>query len=306
MLNDYLQIKPDVADALKRGQPVLALESTIISHGMPYPQNVETARKVESIARQNGAIPATLAILGGKLKVGLNDDEIDFLGSGEGILKASSRDLPYLVANKLNGASTVAASVRIAAMAGINVLATGGIGGVHRGADKTFDISADLQEIGRNNVAVVCAGAKSILDIGLTLEYLETLGVPVAGYQTDQFPAFFTRKSGFEVPLNVGSVVELGHILKTKWQMGMTGGMVLANPIPKEHELPPEMAKSATFQALAELEQLGICGKAATPFLLSRIESITKGESLRCNIELVGNNVKLGALLAVEMSRSHS
>ncbi len=303
MLNDYLEFLPQVAEAIDRGQPVLALESTIIAHGMPYPQNVETAREVESIARQNGVIPATLAILGGKLKVGLNDKEIDFLGSGEGISKASSRDLPFLVANKLNGAATVAASVRIAAMAGIKVMATGGIGGVHRGAEKTFDISADLPEIARSDVAVVCAGAKSILDIGLTLEYLETLGIPVAGYQTDHFPAFFTRNSGFEVPQRVDSVEELAGILKAKWAMNLKGGMIIANPIPKEHELPLKMAETATSQALQELEEQGIKGKAATPFLLSRIEALTKGESLRSNIKLVCNNVKLGALLAVELSR---
>ncbi len=302
MLNEYLDLLPEVAAALDRGQPVLALESTIIAHGMPYPENVRTAREVESIVRKNGATPATLAILKGKLKVGLSKEEIEFLGKGEGILKASSRDLPFLVAEKLNGAATVAASVRIAALAGIKVMATGGIGGVHRGADKTFDISADLPELARNDVAVVCAGAKSILDIGLTLEYLETLGVPVAGYQTDRFPAFFTRDSGFEVPQRVDSIEELANILNTKWAMRIKGGMVIANPIPKEHEIPKRKAESAISQALAELEQKGIKGKAATPFLLSRIEALTDGESLRSNIELVRNNVKLGTLLAVELS----
>lgn len=303
MLNNYLQVKPEIEEALRKGLPVVALESTIISHGMPYPQNIKTAMEVERIVRENGAVPATIAILNGKLTVGLNDEELELLGNSTDVVKASRRDLPFIVAKELNGATTVAATMIIAAMAGIKVFATGGIGGVHRHAQETFDISADLQELSNTNVAVVCAGAKSILDLGLTLEYLETQGVPVVGYETDEFPAFYTRKSGFKVDYRVDSEIELAKALKAKWDMELKGGLVIANPIPHEYEMNYDDINNAISNALKEADDKGVKGKEATPFLLSKVKEITKGKSLESNIQLVYNNAKLAAKLALELSK---
>ncbi|MEG0774704.1 pseudouridine-5'-phosphate glycosidase [Clostridium sp.] len=303
MLEKYLDINKDVEEALKLGRPVVALESTIISHGMPYPKNVETALNVEKIIRDNGAVPATIAILNGKLKVGLTEEEIEFLGKEKNVAKTSRRDIPFIVANELNGATTVASTMIIADLAGIKVFATGGIGGVHRGATETFDISADLEELSMTDVAVVCAGAKSILDIGLTLEYLETKGVPVVGYKTDELPAFYTRKSGFKVDYKVESEETLARSLKAKWDLGLSGGVVVANPIPEEFAMNFDEINDAINEALRESEEKGIKGKESTPFLLSKVKEITKGQSLEANIQLVYNNAKLGAKIAVELSK---
>jgi len=303
MLEKYLDINPEVKAALMEGKPVVALESTIISHGMPYPKNVETALKVESIIRENGAIPATIAILEGKLKVGLTTEEVEFLGKTSGVIKTSRRDIPFIVANKLNGATTVASTMIIAALAGIKVFATGGIGGVHRGAAQTMDISADLEELAMTDVAVVCAGCKSILDIGLTREYLETKGVPVVGFQTEELPAFYTRKSGFKVDYKVDSEEILAKALKAKWDLGLEGGMVVANPIPEEFEMDYDTINNAIETAVKEAEEKGIVGKESTPFLLSKVKEITGGSSLESNIQLVFNNAKVGAKLAVEVSK---
>ncbi len=303
MLEKYLDINPEVKAALMEGKAVVALESTIISHGMPYPKNVETALKVESVIRENGAIPATIAILEGKLKVGLTTEEVEFLGKTSGVIKTSRRDIPFIVANKLNGATTVASTMIIAALAGIKVFATGGIGGVHRGAAQTMDISADLEELAMTDVAVVCAGCKSILDIGLTREYLETKGVPVVGFQTEELPAFYTRKSGFKVDYKVDSEEILAKALKAKWDLGLEGGMVVANPIPEEFEMDYDTINNAIETAVKEAEEKGIVGKESTPFLLSKIKEITGGSSLESNIQLVFNNAKVGAKLAVELSK---
>lgn len=304
MLEKYLDIKPEVKKALEEGKAVVALESTIISHGMPYPQNVKTALNVEKIVRENGAVPATIAILNGKLKVGLTEDEIEYLGKkGPAVVKTSRRDIPFIVAKKLDGATTVATTMIIASLACIKVFGTGGIGGVHRGAQKTFDISADLQELAHTNVAVVCAGAKSILDIGLTLEYLETQGVPVVGFGTEEMPAFYTRKSGFKVDYRVDSEKELASALKSKWDLGLNGGMVIGNPIPEEFEMDYDTINGAIEKALKEADEKGIKGKEITPFLLAKVKDITGGESLDSNIRLVYNNVKVAAKLAVELSK---
>lgn len=303
MLKQYLDIHPEVKEALDKGQAVVALESTIISHGMPYPKNVETALNVEKIIRDNGAIPATIAILNGKLKVGLGQDEIEYLGKAENVVKTSRRDIPFIVAKGLDGATTVASTMIIAALAGIKVFATGGIGGVHRGAETSFDISADLQELGHTNVAVVCAGAKSILDIGLTLEYLETLGVPVVGFGTEELPAFYTRRSGFGVDYRIDTEKELAEILKSKWDLGLDGGLVVANPIPEEHAMDFDLINNAIKAALVEAEEKGIKGKESTPFLLAKVKDITKGDSLEANIQLVYNNARVGANLAVELAK---
>lgn len=303
MLEKYLEISSEVKNALKEGKPVVALESTIISHGMPYPRNVETALKVEEIIRENGAIPATIAILGGKLKVGLSEEEIEYLGKAENVIKTSRRDIPFIIAKKLDGATTVASTMIIANLAGIKVFATGGIGGVHRGAQQTFDISADLEELARTNVAVVCAGAKSILDIGLTLEYLETKGVPVVGFKTEELPAFYTVKSGYKVDYKVESEEELAKALKAKWDVNLNGGMVVANPIPEEYAMDYDEITNAIESAVKESEEKGIKGKASTPFLLSKVKDITAGKSLDANIELVYNNAKVGAKLALELSK---
>jgi pseudouridylate synthase len=304
MLEKYLEINPEVKKALDEGKAVVALESTIISHGMPYPQNVETALNVEKIIRENGAIPATIAILNGKLKVGLTRDEINYLGKkGVAVVKTSRRDIPFIISKKLDGATTVSATMIIANLAGIKVFGTGGIGGVHRGAENTFDISADLQELANTNVAVVCAGAKSILDLGLTLEYLETQGVPVVGFGTKELPAFYTRKSGFKVDYRIDTEKELALALKIKWDLGLNGGMVIANPIPIQYEMDYETITEAIEKALKEAEEKGIKGKETTPFLLAKVKDITSGASLDSNIQLVYNNVKVAARLAVELEQ---
>jgi len=303
MLNKYLDIKPEVARAISEGKAVVALESTIISHGMPYPQNVKTALEVEALVRANGAVPATIAILGGRLKVGLTEAEVEYLGKTPNVIKTSRRDIPFIVAKGIDGATTVATTMILAAMAGIKVFATGGIGGVHRGAQETYDVSADLQELAQTNVAVVCAGAKSILDIGLTLEYLETHGVPVVGYQTDELPAFYTRKSGFGVDYRVDTPVELATALKAKWDLGLNGGMVITNPIPEAYEMNPELINKAIETAVKEAEEKGIKGKESTPFLLSKVKELTGGDSLDSNIQLVFNNAILASKLAVELEK---
>ena len=303
MIEQYLDILPEVAEAIKNNKPVVALESTIISHGMPYPQNVETARQVESIIREHGAVPATICIIDGRLKVGLSEEELEFLGTAKDVAKVSRRDLPYIVAKKLNGATTVATTMIIAEMAGIEVFVTGGIGGVHRGAEDNFDISADLTELSQTNVAVVCAGAKSILDIGLTLEYLETQGVPVIGYQTNELPAFYTRRSGFDLLHRSDSAKELASIINTKFALKLQGGVVIANPIPEAFAMDYDLITKAIETALKEADKQNVKGKDITPFLLSYIKEITKGKSLVSNIQLVYNNARLGADLAVEMKK---
>jgi pseudouridine-5'-phosphate glycosidase len=303
MNNDHLHLLPEVAEALAQGLPVVALESTIISHGMPYPQNVETALRVEQRVRKNGAVPATIAILGGKMMAGLSPDLIAFLGEkGQSAIKTSRRDIPFVLSKKLPGATTVASTMIIAQLAGIRIFATGGIGGVHRGAADTMDISADLQELAKTNVAVVSAGAKSILDIGLTLEYLETFGVPVIGYQTDEFPNFYTRQSGYGLDYRLDSPAEIAQVLKTKWEIGLTGGALIANPIPPEHQPAFAAIQAATEKAIAEAFDKGIRGKETTPFLLARIKDLTGGESLQANIELVLNNAALGARVAAALA----
>lgn len=301
-MEKYLVVSEEVKEALKAGKPVVALESTIISHGMPYPKNVETALKVEEIIRENGAVPATIAILNGELKAGLTKEEIDYLGSANGVLKVSRRDIPYVVSSKKDGATTVASTMIIAQMAGIEVFATGGIGGVHRGAETTMDISADLEELGRTNVCVVCAGAKSILDLGLTLEYLETKGVPVLGYQTKTLPAFYTRNSQFSVDYNMETPKEIASMLKAKWDLNLSGGVLVANPIPEEYSMDEKLISETIEKAVKEAEENGIKGKETTPFLLAKIKELTGGESLESNIELVYNNARLAAKIACELS----
>lgn len=296
----YLDIAPEVQHALSNGKAVVALESTIISHGMPYPQNVATAMQVEEAVRQQGAVPATIAIVGGRLKAGLSQGEIEQLGrAGHAVTKVSRRDIPFIVASGGLGATTVAATMVIAAMAGIRIFATGGIGGVHRGAQESFDVSADLQELAQTPVAVVCAGAKSILDLRLTLEYLETHGVPVVGYQTDSLPAFFTRDSAFKVDYHLDSAAQIAAVLKAKWGMGLAGGMVIANPIPEEFAMPRAAIDQAIEQALQEAAEQGIAGKESTPFLLARVCELTGGDSLASNIQLVLNNARLASAIAV-------
>ena len=298
-MNPYLDIHPEVAEAIRSGRPVVALESTIISHGMPYPQNVETALRVEQVIRDNGAVPATIAVIGGRLKAGLTPEEIEYFGKkGRAIAKASRRDLAMLCARGEDGATTVTTTMIIAHMAGIRIFATGGIGGVHRGAQTTMDISADLEELAHTPVMVICAGAKSILDLGLTLEYLETLGVPVLGYQTKELPAFYTRHSGFGVDYQVNSPQELAQALKTQQDLGFPGGMLVTNPIPEEYSMPKDVIDAAIDQAIRECEEQGIHGKDTTPFLLARVAELTGGDSLASNIQLVLNNAKLAAQTA--------
>ena len=300
-LNKFLDIKPEVAEALAAGKPVVALESTIISHGMPYPQNVQTALEVERIVREHGAVPATIAVIGGRLKAGLTAEEIEYFGKkGLNIAKASRRDLAVLCARGEDGATTVTTTMIIAHMAGIRVFATGGIGGVHRGAETTMDISADLEELGQTPVMVVCAGAKSILDLGLTLEYLETKGVPVVGYQTKELPAFYTRTSGFNVDYRMDSPAELAKAFKTQNDLGFPAGMLVANPIPEEYAMPLEVITAAIDKAIAESVEKGIKGKETPPFLLARVSELTGGDSLASNIQLVFNNARLAAKTAVE------
>lgn len=294
-----LQIAPEVADALAAGRPVVALESTIISHGMPYPQNVAMATEVEGIVREHGAVPATIAILDGRLCIGLSPDQLELLASDGNVTKVSVRDLPYVVAQGQHGATTVAATMRLAAMAGIRTFVTGGLGGVHRGAQQTFDISADLTELGQTSVAVVSAGVKSILDIALTLETLETLGVPVLGFGSDEFPSFYSRSSGHAAPMRVDTAAEVAAVMRAKWDLGIEGGVVIANPIPEEDEIPADEIGAIIDQALGDMDALGIRGKEATPYLLGRIVEITGGASLTANIALVRHNARLGAAVAV-------
>ena len=296
IMNKYLDVNPEVAEAIANGKPVVALESTIISHGMPYPQNVETALQVEQIIRDNGAVPATIAIIGGRLKAGLTAEEIEYFGKkGQDIHKASRRDLAVLCARGEDGATTVTTTMIIAHMAGIKIFATGGIGGVHRGAETTMDISADLEELGQTPVMVVCAGAKSILDLGLTLEYLETKGVPVVGYGTEELPAFYTRESGFGVDYRIDTPEELAAAFKAGHEMGLKSGMLVTNPIPEEFAMP----KAVIDQAIRECNANGIKGKETTPFLLARVAELTGGDSLASNIRLVFNNAKVAAQTAV-------
>ncbi len=303
MKNYYMEMTEEVKEAIAGGKPVVALESTIISHGMPYPKNVETALRVEEIIRENGAVPATIAIIDGVLKVGLTEEEVDYMGKAKGIAKVSRRDIPYIVSQKLDGATTVASTMIIADMAGISIFATGGIGGVHRGAEITMDISADLEELANTNVAVVCAGAKSILDIGLTLEYLETKGVPVFGYETEELPAFFTRESGFKVDYRVDSPEEMAKALKTKWDLELNGGALIANPIPEKYSMDSDFITKTIEDAVKEAGERGISGKDTTPFLLSKVTEMTKGDSLESNIQLVYNNAKVAALVAAEYAK---
>ena len=298
-MKEYLELSPAVKAALAAGKPVVALESTIISHGMPYPQNVETALRVEEAVRESGATPATIAILGGKLKAGLTHEEIEYLGKkGQAVTKASRRDLPVLVARGADGATTVATTMIIAHLAGIRVFATGGVGGVHRGAETTMDISADLEELGRTPVMVVCAGAKAILDLGLTLEYLETKGVPVIGYGTEELPAFYTRTSGYKVDYRIDTPEELAAAFRAQQEMGLGGGMLVTNPIPEEFSMDPAKINAAIDQAVADSRRLGIHGKETTPYLLARVKELTGGESLASNIQLVLNNARLAARVA--------
>lgn len=299
METKYLEIAPEVRKALANGDPVVALESTIISHGMPYPQNVETALRVEEIVRENGAVPATTAIIGGKLKCGLKKEEIEYLGKkGLEVTKCSRRDIPMAIARGFDGATTVATTMIIAHMAGVSIFATGGIGGVHRGAQETMDISADLEELANTPVMVVCAGAKAILDIPLTLEYLETKGVPILGYKTDKLPAFYTRSSKFNVDYRVDSPLEAAKAFEAQRGAGLHTGMLMANPIPEEFSMDEEMINNAIEAAVKEAEEKGIKGKDSTPFLLSKVKDITGGSSLDANIELVFNNAKVAAQIA--------
>ncbi|MBR6018235.1 MAG: pseudouridine-5'-phosphate glycosidase [Paludibacteraceae bacterium] len=301
-MNKYLSISPEVEEALRNHQPVVALESTIISHGMPYPQNVETALRVEQTIRDHGAVPATIAIIGGRLKAGCTPEEIEYLGKkGPAVTKASRRDLPVLIARGEDGATTVTTTMIIAAMAGIQVFATGGIGGVHHHAQQTFDISADLEELAQTPVMVICAGPKGILDLGLTLEYLETKGVPVIGYQTDELPAFYTRHSGFEVDYRLDTPQELAAAFRAKQALGLRGGMLVNNPIPEEYSMPADVINFAINMALREAEEKGVHGKQCTPFLLERVKDITGGDSLAANIQLVLNNARLAAMTAAAM-----
>ena len=303
-MEQFLVYSDEVRAARAAGKPIVALESTIISHGMPYPQNVQTAREVEQIIRDGGATPATIALIDGKICVGLSDAQLEQLGNTEGVLKVSRRDLPYVLSQKKLGATTVAATMICADLADIRVFVTGGIGGVHRGAQTSFDISADLQELAHTSVAVVCAGAKSILDLPLTLEYLETHGVPVVSVGQAQFPAFFTRESGLNADFQLDDAVALADFISTKWQLGLSGGVVVANPVPEAHAMPKAEIDAMTEQALREAEAQGVNGKAVTPFLLARIKQLTGGRSLDTNIALVKNNALLGAALAVQLAQT--
>ncbi|XHS79851.1 pseudouridine-5'-phosphate glycosidase [Burkholderiaceae bacterium UC74_6] len=302
-LEDLIAFSPEVAAARAQHRPIVALESTIISHGMPHPQNVETAREVEAIIRAEGAVPATIAVLGGKIRIGLTDAELELLGRSPDAMKLSRRDLAYGLSSGRVGATTVAATMICARLAGIEVFVTGGIGGVHRGAPESFDISADLQELAQTPVAVVCAGAKSILDIGLTLEYLETQGVPVVAVGQENFAAFYTPDSGFKADFRIDEPGEVARFVRTKWALGLNGGVVVSNPVPADQAMPREQIEAITRQALDECESQGISGKAVTPFLLARIKALTGGSSLATNIALVKNNARLGARLAKALQK---
>lgn len=297
-MKNYLSYSKEVQEGLDQGLPIIALESTIISHGMPYPQNVETAREVEQILRDAGCVPATIALIDGQIKIGLSDEELEMFGQAKDVAKASRRDMAYLLATKKIGATTVAATMIAAELAGIELFVTGGIGGVHRGAETTMDISADLEELSKTKVGVVCAGAKSILDIGLTLEYLETKGVPVIGYGTDELPAFYTRQSGFDVNFKLDTAEEVAQVLRAKWELNLEGGAVIANPIPEEDALDHDFITEIIEKALREAEQKGIQGKQVTPFLLGKVKELTDGTSLVANIALVKNNARVGAEIA--------
>ena len=300
---DYLDIKDEVKEALENNKPVVALESTIIAHGMPYPQNIETAVEIEDLLRERDVVPATIAIIDGKIKIGLSKEEIEFLGQSKEVFKVSRRDLPVVLAREKHGATTVAATMISAEMAGVEVFVTGGVGGVHRGADKTFDISADLEELKRTNVAVVSAGVKSILDIGLTLEKLETFGVPVLAYKTEEFPAFYSRESGYKADYKIKSAADGAKIIKAKWESGLDGGLMIAVPVPKSDEIKSDIINRKIKQALKEADEKKITGKELTPFLLDRIKEITDGKSLDTNISLVKNNAVTGAKIAKELSK---
>ena len=302
-LNDYLDFHPDIENALKNNLPIVALESTIISHGMPYPKNVETALMVEETVRSNNSVPATIAIIKGRLKIGLTEKEIEFLATNDEIKKISRRDLAVAVSQKLSGSTTVASTMIIANLANIAVFATGGIGGVHRGAETTLDISADLDELSRTNVCVVCAGVKSILNIGLTLEYLETKGVPIIGYKTSEMPAFYSTKSGFNVDYRIDAADDIADILKTKWDLSINGGVLVTNPIPVADELELSVMNEAINQAIIEADNEKITGKKITPYLLSKVNEITKGKSLNANIKLIKNNANLAAKIAVHFAK---
>lgn len=301
-MKQYITLSEEVHIAKEQGKPIVALESTIISHGMPYPQNVKTAREVEQIIRDNGAVPATIAIVDGKIKIGLSDEELEMFGKSTDVAKASRRDLAYLLATKKLGATTVAATMICAEAAGINIFVTGGIGGAHRGAETTMDISADLEELGQTNVAVICAGAKSILDLGLTMEYLETKGVPVIGYQTDVLPAFYTRNSEFSVNFRADDAETIASTLKVKWDLNLKGGAVIANPIPEEHAMDEQFINGIIESALKEAEERKIAGKDVTPFMLGKVKELTEGKSLDANIALVKNNAVVGAQIAVSLN----
>lgn len=301
-MNEFISISKEVKEALDNNRPIVALESTIISHGMPYPENAKTALKCQDIVRENGAVPATIAIIKGKLKIGLTDEEIDYLGrEGLKVNKTSTRDIPYIVSLKKDGATTVSATSYIASLVGIKIFATGGIGGVHRKAQETFDISADLDELSKTKMAVVCAGAKSILDLGLTLEYLETKAVDVIGYKTDILPAFYTSKSDFKVNHRLDSPIDIANLIKAKWELGMPGGVLITNPIPTEYEMDKDVIDKAINEAIIEMDKLGITGNKTTPYLLAKIKDITGGDSLESNIKLVFNNCKLASQIAKEL-----
>ncbi|MEQ6359207.1 pseudouridine-5'-phosphate glycosidase [Thermoanaerobacter thermohydrosulfuricus] len=302
-MNKFIDLSKEVKEAMEERKPVVALESTIISHGMPYPENIETAKTLENIVREHGAIPATIAIINGRIKIGLSEEELEFMGTSKEILKASRRDLPVVLAKGLSAATTVSATMICANLAGIKVFVTGGIGGVHRRAEQTFDISADLQELANTDVAVVCAGAKAILDLPRTLEYLETFGVPVVGFKTWEFPAFYTRESGLKVDYKVDDEIEAAKIIKTKWDLGLKGGVLIANPIPEEYALDKAYIDKAIEDALYEAEKRNIKGKEITPFLLDKIKDLTQGKSLKANIELVKNNAHVGAKIAIELNK---
>ena len=297
-MNAYLHINPEVEQALRANKPVVALESTIISHGMPYPKNVETALSVEQIVRDHGAVPATIGVMDGKCVVGMSREQIETFGKSKDVWKVSLRDLPYVVSQKLLGATTVAATMRIASMAGIKVFVTGGIGGVHRGAEHTMDISADLTEMAQTDVAIVSAGVKSILDIGLTLEYLETLGIPVVTFGSDEFPSFYSRESGFKSPLRLDDPTSIAEMLRTKWEIGLKGSVLIANPLSKESSIDRNEMESHIQEALTATEHAGVSGKEVTPFLLKYIADHTSGESLEANITLIRSNAALGARIA--------
>ncbi|MEI2739306.1 MAG: pseudouridine-5'-phosphate glycosidase [Chitinophagaceae bacterium] len=298
-MNSFLEIQPEVQEALASGKAVVALESTIISHGMPYPKNVETALAVEEVVRANGAVPATIAIFNGKCYVGLTNEQLEYFGKANNVWKVSLRDMPYVISQNLYGATTVAATMRIADMAGIKIFVTGGIGGVHRGAETSMDISADLTEMAQTSVAVVSAGVKSILDIGLTLEYLETKGIPVITYGQDEFPSFYSRKSGFISPLRLDTASEISALLNTKWKLGLTGSVLIANPVPAEQEIATDEMEVHILQALNAAKEKNISGKEVTPFILQYIAEHTKGESLEANIALIKHNAKTGAEIAL-------